>query len=169
MKLRPVLLDLSPFIPLVVIPAVLVWLTGSLDIRWSFPSPLNWLVVILGILLCLVGGGLLLWTIRLFWERGKGTLTPFDPPQRLVVVGPYRHVRNPMYRGVFLVLYGEAILLGSTALLVYATLFSAVPFVYVPLVEERGLEQRFGADYRTYTTHVPRWIPRLKPWKGRAT
>jgi len=98
----------------------------------------------LGILLWLAGAGLMIWTIRLFWQRGKGTLEPFDATQRLVAVGPYQHVRNPMYTGVFLVLYGEAILLGSPAVLVYALLFSALPFVYVPLVEEPGLEQRDG-------------------------
>ncbi len=169
MHIRHVVLNLSPVIPLVVIPALLVWLTGSINIGWSFPPPLNWLSVILGSLLCLAGGGLMLWTIRLFWEQGKGTLTPFAPTQRLVVAGPYRHVRNPMYSGVFLVLYGEGIMLGSLAILIYATLLEMVPLFYVPLVEERGLEQRFGADYRTYKAHVPRWVPRLKPWQGGET
>jgi protein-S-isoprenylcysteine O-methyltransferase Ste14 len=169
MKIRQVVLNLSPIIPLVVIPALVVGLTGSIDIGWSLPHPLNWLSVVLGIMLCLGGVGLMIWTIRLFMEQGKGTLTPLDPTKRLVVAGPYRHVRNPMYSGVFLVLYGEGIMLGSPAILVFATLMVVVSLFYVPLVEERGLEQRFGTDYRTYKAQVPRWVPRLTPWEGGET
>lgn len=166
MKPRSVLLDLTPLIPLVAIPALLRRRTGSGGMGWSFPGPVKWLAAILGTTLWLAGAALMIWTIRLFWKQGKGTLAPFDPTRRLVAVGPYQHVRNPMYTGVFLVLSGETILLGSPAILVYALLFCALPFVYVPLVEEPGLEQRFGAGYRTYKANVPRWIPQLTPWTG---
>jgi protein-S-isoprenylcysteine O-methyltransferase Ste14 len=162
---RQMLLNFSPALVVVIVPALLVWL-GGYDIGWSFPQPFNWLSVLLGILLYLGGFGLLIWTIRLFWEKGKGTLTPMMPTQRLVVSGPYRHVRNPMYTGVIMALLGEGILLGSTAILVFAIPFVLLPLFYVPLVEERGLEKRFGEAYRTYKAHVPRWIPRLTPWEG---
>lgn len=168
MKPKQVLLSLSPSIILIVVPALLVGTTRSIDIGWSLPQPFNWFSVVSGIMLCLAGLGLMIWTIRLFWEKGTGTLTPFDPTRRLVVSGPYRHVRNPMYLGVFLILYGEGILLGSTVVLAFATLVVLLPVLYVPLVEERGLEERFGGEYRTFKAHVPRWIPRLRPWDGKA-
>ena len=168
MKLRQILLDVAPTIFLFAIPALLVWLTGS-DIGGSFPQPLNWLLILLGILPCLAGLGLMVWTIQLFWVKGKGTLAPLDPTKKLVVVGPYRHVRNPMYSGLLLVLYGEAILFGSIAILVFATLILLAVLSYVHLKEEHDLEKRFGKEYQSYKAHVPRWVPQLKPWEGEET
>jgi protein-S-isoprenylcysteine O-methyltransferase Ste14 len=95
---------------------------------------------------------------------GKGTLAPWDPTSRLVVRGPYRHVRNPMISGVLGILLGEAVLLGSVPLLVWFGLVLALNAVYMPLVEEPGLRSRFGEDYETYKANVPRWVPRLRPW-----
>jgi protein-S-isoprenylcysteine O-methyltransferase Ste14 len=57
------------------------------------------------------GLGLAVATVRLFVRHGEGTPAPWDPPRKLVVRGPYRHVRNPMIAGVLLVLMGEALLL----------------------------------------------------------
>ena len=65
-------------------------------------------------------------TISLFARVGQGTLAPWDPTQRLVVLGPYRHVRNPMISGVLAILLGEAALLGSPPLLVWFGAFFAV-------------------------------------------
>jgi protein-S-isoprenylcysteine O-methyltransferase Ste14 len=162
---RKFVLNASPALVVVIIPALLLWWDGS-NIGWSLPTPLNWLSVLLGILLCLSGFALLIWTISLFWTEGKGTLTPMKPTKKLVVSGPYRHVRNPMYTGVFTALYGEGILFGSPAILILATFFMLLPLFYVPLVEERGLEKRFGEEYQIYKAHVPRWIPQLSPWEG---
>jgi protein-S-isoprenylcysteine O-methyltransferase Ste14 len=104
------------------------------------------------------------WTIRRFARDGEGTLAPWDPTQRLVVEGVYRHVRNPMITGVVTNLVGEALLFGSSALAVWALLFALANAIYIPLAEEPGLERRFGADYRRYKAGVPRWIPRVRPW-----
>jgi protein-S-isoprenylcysteine O-methyltransferase Ste14 len=103
-------------------------------------------------------------TITLFASVGRGTLAPWDPTRRLVVRGPYRHVRNPMISGVLSILLGEAALLGSFPLLAWFGVFFAANAIYMPLVEEPGLERRFGDDYRTYKRNVPRWVPRRKPW-----
>jgi protein-S-isoprenylcysteine O-methyltransferase Ste14 len=105
------------------------------------------------------------WTVSLFARIGKGTLAPWDPTSRLVVVGPYRHVRNPMISGVLTVLLGEAALFGSLPLLVWFGAAFAVNAVYFPLVEEPGLRERFGGDYEAYCAKVPRWLPRLRPWE----
>ena len=103
-------------------------------------------------------------TISLFAGFGDGTLAPWDPPQRLVVRGVYRRVRNPMLSGVFFVLVGEAALLGSPQVLAWFLVAFAVNAAYIPLIEEPGLLYRFGDEYLDYKRNVPRWIPRLKPW-----
>lgn len=103
-------------------------------------------------------------TIRLFVTVGKGTLAPWIPTQRLVVQGIYRHVRNPMISGVFFVLLGEAVLAASLPIFCWFVVFVVGNAVYIPLAEEPGLVQRFGADYEEYRRNVPRWLPRLRPW-----
>ena len=100
------------------------------------------------------------WTVALFAGVGQGTLAPWDPTTRLVVRGPYRHVRNPMISGVLAVLLGEAALFGSLAVLAWWAFVFALNAVYFVLVEEPGLRERFGAEYEAYAARVPRWLPR---------
>ena len=118
-----------------------------------------------GALLAAAGLGMLVWTVTLFIRIGRGTLAPWDPTRRLVVRGPYAHVRNPMISGVLAVIVGEAVALGTSPLWTWAGLFLAINHVYFVLSEERGLARRFGAEYDEYRRHVPRWIPRLSPWR----
>lgn len=118
----------------------------------------------LGGLLILVGLPLLAWTIREFGRSGKGTLAPWDPTQKLVVRGSYRHMRNPMISAVMAVLFGQALLLNSLCQLAWATFFSLGNMLYIPSSEEPGLQRRFGEEYALYKQHVPRWVPRLRPW-----
>jgi protein-S-isoprenylcysteine O-methyltransferase Ste14 len=110
--------------------------------------------------------GLLLFasTLRRFAVDGRGTLAPWDPPRRLVVRGAYRFVRNPMISGVVLVLDGEAMLLASRPHAIWALVFVLINLTYIPLLEEPVLRVRFGEPYREYCRHVPRLIPRLRPW-----
>ena len=114
----------------------------------------------LGATLLLGGFVLFAWCVALFARVGQGTLAPWDPTQRLVAVGPYRYVRNPMISGVATVLAGWAVFTGSWVLALWLAVFVAFNSLYFVLVEEPGLEQRFGAPYREYKAHVPRWIPR---------
>jgi len=118
--------------------------------------------------LVLIGCGLALFasSLRQFSAEGDGTLAPWDPPRRLVVHGPYRRVRNPMISGVIFVLFGEAALLRSTPLVQWAFLFLIINLIYIPLLEEPMLNARFGDEYRRYCEHVPRIVPRLRPWDG---
>jgi protein-S-isoprenylcysteine O-methyltransferase Ste14 len=104
--------------------------------------------------------------IRLFATVGKGTLAPWEPPQRPVVRGLYRHVRNPMISGVLFVLLGESVLTASMPLFRWFLIFVVINAIYIPLLEEPMLVNRFGDDYMTYKRNVPRWIPRLTPWEG---
>lgn len=125
-------------------------------------DPLFWLAL----LLIGSGMGVIVWTVRLFATVGKGTPAPWDPPKRLVIRGPYRYTRNPMISGSLLTLIGETLLFRSVPLAILSAFFFLVNAIYFPLIEEKGLEIRFGKAYRRYKAHVPRWIPRLRPWEG---
>jgi protein-S-isoprenylcysteine O-methyltransferase Ste14 len=107
-------------------------------------------------------------TIRLFVTVGKGTLAPWEPTQRLVVRGVYRHVRNPMISGVLFILLGESVLTASLPVFCWFLLFALINATYIPLLEEPGLVNRFGEDYLEYKRNVPRWIPRWTPWESGA-
>lgn len=150
---------------IVVIPTVLALLTQSVRPAWQLISPFSLLVLGAGLLPSAFGMGLLAWTISLFSRVGEGTLAPWDPTRKLVAVGPYRHVRNPMISGVIFILLGEAILMGSMALFYWFSFFVIVNIIYIPLLEEPGLERRFGEAYQDYKKNVPRWIPRIHPWE----
>ena len=124
------------------------------------PGLAPWPAAVLGAVLLAVGVAVIGWTVSLFARVGRGTLAPWDPTSKLVVRGPYEHVRNPMISGVIAVLLGEAALFGSPALLAWAAVVFAVNAVYFPLVEEPGLRRRFGAEYDAYAARTPRWVPR---------
>jgi protein-S-isoprenylcysteine O-methyltransferase Ste14 len=161
--LRAILL--LPFTVTLVVPTVLIFLTRSLRLGWGWPFPMSLLPLAFGVVMIALGLMLLIKTIALFVSIGQGTLSPWDATRKLVVVGPYRYVRNPMITGVFAILLGEAALLGSRPVLVWFGVFVLVNMIYMPLSEERGLEKRFGEDYRMYKANVPRWLPRLTPWQ----
>jgi protein-S-isoprenylcysteine O-methyltransferase Ste14 len=139
----------------VVVPAVLIAPDGV-----DF-DPLR---VALGVPLVLAGLALWVWTVRLFARIGRGTLAPWDATQRLVVEGPYAHVRNPMITGVLAVLVGEALIFGSAAIAIWAAVFAVVNHGFFLVYEEPAVERRFGDEYRRYKEHVPRWIPRRAPY-----
>jgi protein-S-isoprenylcysteine O-methyltransferase Ste14 len=155
---------LLPFVVVVVVPWTL--LGGSAAGPLAPTSSWLWLRVCIGAALMVAGFVFFAWCVGLFARVGRGTLAPWDPTRRLVVVGPYRHGRNPMISGVALMLLGEAVLWGSRALGLWAAGFIVLNHLYFLLVEEPGLERRFGGEYRTYRARVPRWIPRLQPWTG---
>jgi protein-S-isoprenylcysteine O-methyltransferase Ste14 len=119
---------------------------------------------LVGVGLGAVGLALFAASLRRFATEGQGTLAPWDPPRALVVRGPYRYVRNPMISGVIFVLFGESLALLSRPHAIWAAAFLALNLIYIPLVEEPRLEQRFGDPYREYCKHVRRIWPRLRPW-----
>lgn len=109
-----------------------------------------------------IGAGLLTVCIVEFARRGRGTLSPADPPRELVVAGPYRYVRNPMYLAVACLLIGEILLTGSRDLLWYAAIGAVVVNVFVIGYEEPKLRDLFGASYEAYARRVGRWLPSLR-------
>jgi protein-S-isoprenylcysteine O-methyltransferase Ste14 len=118
-----------------------------------------------GLLVGLSGISMLIYTISLFGRFGKGTLAPWSPTQKLVVIGPYRYCRNPMITGVLAILLGEAGFLNSVDIMRWAGLFFIINTIYFIVKEEPDLEKRFGEEYRIYKQNVPRWIPNFRPYK----
>jgi len=112
-----------------------------------------------GMLLGASGAALALACIVTFVFVGRGTPAPFDPPRRLVVRGPYRLVRNPMYLGAGLAVTGAALFYQSMPLLGYAGLFILATHVFVVMYEEPSLRRNFEGDYDTYWRRVGRWWP----------
>jgi protein-S-isoprenylcysteine O-methyltransferase Ste14 len=115
---------------------------------------------IAGMIVGAIGAAVALWCILTFATLGRGTPAPFDPPRRLVIQGPYRFVRNPMYIGAGLALAGAALFYESWSLLVYTVIFFLITHLFVLLYEEPALQQTFGQEYETYRSRVRRWRPR---------
>jgi protein-S-isoprenylcysteine O-methyltransferase Ste14 len=135
----------------------LATLVRPLDARLGFELP-RWLQPV-GIVIGGAGAVLALWCVLLFVTTGRGTPAPFDPPREVVVRGPYRHVRNPMYVGGIGVIAGAALVLRSPTLLGLAAVFLGLAHLFVILYEEPALERRFGASYLAYRRAVRRWVP----------
>src|SRR5947208_5678030 len=105
---------------------------------------------ITGMIMVAVGTAIALWCVFTFVFIGKGTPAPFDPPRKLVIRGPYRFVRNPMYIGAGMTLAGAAFYYESLSLLIYAAIFFAVAHLFVVADEERVLRRSFGSEYEAY-------------------
>jgi protein-S-isoprenylcysteine O-methyltransferase Ste14 len=117
-----------------------------------------------GMIIGVAGAVVAVWCVLTFALVGKGTPAPFDAPRKLVIRGPYRFVRNPMYIGAGLALAGAALFYQSLHLLGYAALFFLVTHVLVFFYEEPTLQRTFGEDYAVYCRDVRRWMP--TPWRG---
>lgn len=166
MTLRHLLaIMLLPFVVVVMIPRWLLRAWSVSDERWVDGTLAAAFAHIAGIVVFICGFALFAWCVSLFASVGQGTLAPWDPTRRLVAVGPYRYMRNPMISGVVAMLAGEGISLGSRVIAIWVATFIAINQVYFMFFEEPGLERRFGAAYREYKSAVPRWVPRETPWK----
>ena len=102
--------------------------------------------------------------VLVFVLKGEGTPAPFDPPRKLVVRGPYRLVRNPMYVGAGLSLFGAALFYQSFPLAAYSGLFFLAAHLFVLFHEEPRLGRRFGEEYAAYCKVVGRWFPKRVNW-----
>jgi protein-S-isoprenylcysteine O-methyltransferase Ste14 len=140
------------------------WLTG-----WRVREPVPyWAPMrVLGVILLAAGLFALVQAFVRFVVEGLGTPAPIAAPERLVVGGLYRYVRNPMYVAVLTVIVGQALILGQLVLLPYAAAFWVITAAFVRWYEEPALTRRFGPDYEAYRRAVPAWRPRLRPWEPR--
>lgn len=149
---------------LVTVPVLILAFTSTGGLAWELSAPgrLQFWPAVASFAL---GLWLMISTLRLFARLGEGTPAPWDPPRKLVVRGPYRHVRNPMITSVLAMLAAEALAFQSWTIAAWLAVFFAANAIYFPLSEEPGLARRFGDDYTRYKANVPRWLPRLKPWR----
>lgn len=127
--------------------------------------PHNTFALIAGLLLIFTGLYIMILTITKFVRIGKGTLAPWSPTGKLVIDGMYRYVRNPMIIGVLIVLTGESIAILSLNIFIWTLIFFIINNIWYIFYEEPDLEKKFGDEYRKYKKSVPRWIPRLEPYK----
>jgi protein-S-isoprenylcysteine O-methyltransferase Ste14 len=148
-----------PFTVLIIVPALI-------ERKWV-AAPAAQLIA--GVLIALLGLFVMAQTIVTFIRIGKGTLAPWSPTHKLVVGGMYAYVRNPMILGVITVLIGESVVISSRPILLWAALVFIINTVYFMFSEEPALQKRFGEEYREYKKNVPRWIPRMRPWKPDAS
>ena len=152
---------------LVIAPGVVAgvvpwWLTG-----WQAGAAWPTGVQVVGGVLIAAGAGTLIWAFAHFAVEGRGTPAPPAPTEQLVVAGPYRYVRNPMYLAVLAVIIGQALLLGRPVLLGYAAAVGAAFTASVYGYEQPALTRRYGAQYQTYKRAVPGWWPRLTPARAK--
>ena len=130
----------------------------AVPVAWLWLRSHTKLVQPLGLVPLLLGFVALLWCVRDFYVSGKGTLAPWSPPGRLVIVGLYRYSRNPMYISVSLVLLGWAVSFGSRGLFVYAIAVAVAFHLRVVLGEEPWLARAHGSEWEQYKCRVPRWF-----------
>jgi protein-S-isoprenylcysteine O-methyltransferase Ste14 len=141
---------------------VLVFVPASLLATYGVVRPATFGVVeLVGIVVSALGAALAVWCVLTFAFIGKGTPALFDPPRYLVIRGPYRFVRNPMYIGAGLAVGGAALVYHSWALAVYLLALIVLLNLLVAFYEEPTLTRMFGAEYEVYKATVPRWIPRI--------
>lgn len=129
---------------------------------WQVPAMPTWWVVAqaIGVALIAVALTALVAEFTRFAVQGIGTPAPVAPTRRLVVLGLYRFVRNPMYLSVDTLLLGQTLLFASPALLIYTAVTALVMAAFAHWYEEPHLAARFGAEYEQYRSRVPGWVPR---------
>ncbi|CAB9524025.1 expressed unknown protein [Seminavis robusta] len=129
-----------------------MWMAEKANISWT--TSLLWApLLVLGLVLLVL-------TNASFVTKGDGTLSPLDPPMKLVIEGPYRHVRNPMISGIVFIMAAITLAAGVPArMLIFTLWFFLAHTLYIVFEEEPKLRERFGADYDAYVQKVNRWVP----------
>lgn len=152
---------------LVLTPGVVAGLVPALVTGWAIPWAGGWsspVAIAAGVVV--LAGVLVLLDAFVRFARADGTPAPPAPTAHLVVVGPYRYVRNPMYLAVLAIIAGQALLFGSWGALVYGGIVLLAVVLFVLGYEQPTLELEYGDEYREYRRHVRGWVPRLRPWRG---
>ncbi len=119
-----------------------------------------------GIIILLTGAVIVLWCVGDFFITGKGTLAPWDPPKRLIIAGLYRYVRNPMYIGVLVTVFGWCVYFFSPLLFLYNIILFTAFHLRVIIYEEPHLKEQFGREWDDYSRKVPRWFPHFDFHRG---
>jgi protein-S-isoprenylcysteine O-methyltransferase Ste14 len=166
--IRRVLAIIGSAVFLVVAPGFVAGLVPWWISRWRVEAPFfgTALFPLAGGLLITLGVIGLLDSFVRFAIQGVGTPAPVFPTRQLVITGLYRYVRNPMYVAVVSTILGQGLFLGSARLIEYGGLVWLLFHLFVLVYEEPTLRASFGSEYKRFCTEVPRWIPRLTPWRS---
>ena len=147
---------------LILIPYVIIVVCPNWDRRLGLPDlDFGAINYIIGGILIGVGMFFGLWSNLTQLTRGRGTPLPMLPTQELLIGGPYRYCRNPMTFGAILAYLGLGILVGTVTGIGLVLCFAGVLILYLKLLEEKELAERFGEAYLQYKREVPFIIPRL--------
>jgi protein-S-isoprenylcysteine O-methyltransferase Ste14 len=147
-----------PFLMLVVSSYVDLWLRLP-KFCYGLINPM------VGVLFVIVGWLFANWTVKVQFSLGRGTPIPLMATQRLIIQEPYTYCRNPMTLGTAIFYLGVAIWLGSISAVGLGLVYPVGILIYIKLIEEKELEERFGSEYLEYKMRTPFLIPRLR--KGR--
>jgi len=153
---------------LVIAPGIVAGYVPWWICRWHVGTPLLGISFfrVLGVLLVAAGLPVLLDSFARFALQGLGTPAPIFPTHHLVISGLFRYVRNPMYVAVLSLILGQGLFFASARVLEYGIAVWVGFFLFVLIYEEPTLRKSYGLEYDEYCANVPRWIPRLRPWRG---
>ena len=143
---------------LVVLPLLLGWGERRLRLAWRTLEQPRWAVT--GVVVFVTASALGLWSCFSMALRGQGTPLPAATARALVVVGPYRFVRNPMALAGAFQTIGVGLGIGSWIAVVSAGVGALAWNTFIRPVEEADLAVRFGAPYEDYCRRVRCWVPR---------
>ncbi len=129
------------------------WLVGrvmGLAAPLQFPL-IGWAVFAIGFLISASGR-------RAFARAGTEVIPASKKNSTLVVAGPFKYTRNPMYLGILVATVGLALVIGTIAASAAPVVFFLfVNFISIPYEEDK-MERQFGDEYRAYKARIRRWI-----------
>ena len=144
------------------IPFLIIVVSSYIDQRLHLPKFYYGIInPVIGLLFIVVGWLFANWTVKIQFSLGKGTPIPLMATQKLIVKGPYPYCRNPMTLGTNLFYMGTGIWLSSFSAIGLGLVYPVGILIYIKLIEERELEDRFGSEYLEYRMKTPFLIPRL--------
>jgi protein-S-isoprenylcysteine O-methyltransferase Ste14 len=166
--MRRVFAVLGSVLFLVLAPGTVAGLVPWWISQWRFETPVSgWFPLrIVGGLLAAAGALVVSDSFARFALKGLGTPAPVFPARYLVATGLYRYVRNPMYFAVVAVIIGQGLIFGNVRVLGYGLLVWLCFHLFVLAYEEPISRATFGPEYESFRQAVPRWIPRLSPWRN---
>jgi protein-S-isoprenylcysteine O-methyltransferase Ste14 len=161
-KQRMIAVLFGGFIFWIVIPFFIIVASFYID-QWLHLSKYRYGLInpLIGLIVMVAGWLFANWTVKVQFSIGKGTPIPLMATQKLIVKGPYLYCRNPMTLGTDLFYLGIAIWLGSLSAIGLGLIYPVGILIYIKLIEEKELEERFGSEYLDYKKRIPFLIPRL--------
>jgi protein-S-isoprenylcysteine O-methyltransferase Ste14 len=147
----------------IIIPLFIVVGAAFMDPWLSSPRFFyGWINTIVALALMVASWFFANWTVKVQFSFGKGTPIPLMSTQKLVVKRPYTYCRNPMTLGTTVFYLGIAIWTGSPSALGLSLIYPVIVLIYIKLIEEKELEQRFGVEYLEYKRRTPFLLPRFR-------